>query len=110
MKRSIITFLTIFAFLAAFSQTAVFSQEATDYSFGTVSDMSEDTIVIEEVSYDGDTGEETTTTVEFDIAPDVELEGIESLTDLKPGVEVEIEYIEQEGKKKAVYIYSVVTE
>ena len=110
MRRSIIAFLTIFAFLAAFPQTAVFSQEETDYVFGTVTEISGDTIIIEETSYDDDTGEETTETVEYIIAPDVALDGIGSLTDLKPGAEVDIEYVEEEGKKKAVYIYSIIAE
>ena len=110
MKRPIVVLLTILAFLAGFSQTASFSQEETSYSYGEVSSVSGDTIVIEEVSFDPESGEGITETIEFDIAPDVELDGIESVMDIEPGDEVEIEYIEQEGKKKALYIYYIITE
>jgi hypothetical protein len=111
MKRSFIALLAILAFLAVSPRAVLFSQEEiTNYSYGEVVSISGDTIVIEEISFDEETGEETTETIEFDIAPNIELEGLETLTDIGPGAELEIEYVEQEGKKVAIYVYYVLTE
>jgi hypothetical protein len=98
--------LFLAAVLIAAPQSSLFSQdEEISYVYGEVISVSDETIVIEEVLYDEETGEELAERIEIDIIPDVELENINSVSKLKPGDIVEVTYMESEGRKQADYIY-----
>jgi hypothetical protein len=74
--------------------------EETEYSYGIVSSVSANQIVVKEINYDTD--EETDVT--YSIDPAVKLEGVESLTDIAAGDMVDIDYVVKDDKKIAKII------
>lgn len=80
------------------------------YAYGVVTEIGENSITVEEVSYDAATGEEVTKKETYEIAPEAELENITSVKDIKASDEVDIEYTEKDGKKVASYVYRYVAE
>ena len=87
---------------AAFSQE---NEEEVMYSYGVVKTATGEQITIEEVTYDENTDEETVEEVVYYVSPAVELENVKAVTDIKEADEIDIEYIEKDGKKQASYIY-----
>ena len=76
------------------------AEEELDYSWGIVSTISSNQIVITEYDYDSD--EEVNVTYTLD--PKVDLKNVESLEDIKEGDSVEIDYAIKDGQKVAKII------
>ncbi|PIU42466.1 MAG: hypothetical protein COS99_00005 [Candidatus Omnitrophica bacterium CG07_land_8_20_14_0_80_42_15] len=76
---------------------SIAQEEGTEYSYGTVSKMAADQIVVSEYDYDKDAEVEVT----YLIDPKVELENVTAVGDIAVGDAVEIEYVAQDGKKTA---------
>lgn len=94
--------LTVLAFQApAFCQ----EEQKTSYGYGVVTSVGENTITVNEVFYDEETDSETAEDVFYEITPQVKLDNAASVKDIKPGSEIDIEYIETDGKKTIQYIY-----
>ena len=89
------------------SPCEIFAQEEDiEYVYGTVITVNEakNEIVVSEQDWES----ETEVTVTYSIAPTAELEGVESITEIKPDMSVEIEFItDKSGKKvaKSVGVY-----
>ncbi|MBL7132091.1 MAG: hypothetical protein ISS45_11950 [Candidatus Omnitrophica bacterium] len=75
-------------------------EEETEYSWGAVSSVSSNQVVITEYDYDSDEGVEVTYTVD----PNAELKNVDSLKDIAAGDNVDIEYVVRNGKKVAKII------
>ncbi len=75
-------------------------EEETEYSWGAVSSVSSNQVVITEYDYDSDEGLEVTYTVD----PNAELKNVDSLKDIAVGDNVDIEYVVRNGKKVAKII------
>ena len=91
-----ITILTLGLFLSALSgscfaqgENEPLQQDELSYSWGTISSLSSDTIVLTE--YDYETEEEAD--VAYEIGANVEVNNIDSINNLKIGDEVEIAYV-----------------
>ena len=70
-----------------------------------VANVSGESITINEVTYNEETGEEAYEEVTYTIMQDAELENVLSIEALEEGKEVDIEYVEKDGKKVINYIY-----
>lgn len=81
------------------------AEDEKSFAYGVVVSTGDNTITIGEYTYDVDTEEEKTQEVTYQVVPNVELENVTVLKDIKTGGEVDIEYIEKDGKKEATYIY-----
>lgn len=75
-------------------------EEELDYSWGKVSSVSSNQLVVTEYDYDSDEEVDVTYTVD----PKAELKNVESLKDIKVGDSVDIEYVVIGGKKVAKII------
>ena len=75
-------------------------EEKLDYSWGIVSSISSNQVVV--IEYDYDTQEDINVTYTLD--PKVELKNVESLKDIKEGDNVVIDYAIKDGKKLAKII------
>jgi len=71
--------------------------EETEYSYGTVSSISANQIVVKEYDYDSDTESDVT----YEIDPAVTLEGVASVSEIAAGDTVDVEYIVKDNKKVA---------
>ncbi|MDD5633843.1 MAG: DUF5666 domain-containing protein [Candidatus Omnitrophica bacterium] len=71
------------------------------YAYGKVTEVAPNSITISE--YDFDTEQETKTV--YTVDEKTELENITAVANLKAGDEIDIEYLEENGTKKATYIY-----
>jgi len=80
-------------------------EDEKSFSYGVVVSTGDNTVTIGEYTYDVDTEEEKTQEVTYQVSPNVELENVTALKDIKAGGEVDIEYVEKGGKKEATYIY-----
>jgi hypothetical protein len=74
--------------------------EDTDYTYGIVSSVGTDQIVIKEYDYDKDVEVETT----YLVATDTKIENAASLKEIAKGDSVEIDYIAKDDKKMAKII------
>lgn len=92
--------------LIAVSPYAAFAQgeEGLDYGYGTVVsvDASGNRIVVNEYDWESD----TETNVTYSLDPDVEIENVDSISEIQPGSEVDIDY-KMEGSKRIAKIISV---
>lgn len=77
--------------------------EELEYSWGKVSSVSSEQIVVTEYDYDADKEVDVTYTLD----PEVELKNVESLEDIKVGDSVEIDYVVKDGKRVAKIITTV---
>jgi len=102
MGRYLIVSLLVLFSLISFVPTIVQAQEEeeTEYSWGTVTSVSSNQIVITEYDYNSD--EESD--VAYTLAPYVKLDNVNSLKDIAIGDEVWVDYVVTEGKKVAVSI------
>ena len=75
-------------------------EEEMEYSWGAVSSVSSNQIVITEYDYDSDEG----TDVTYAVDPNAELKNVDSLKDIAVGDNVDIEYVVRNGKKVAKII------
>lgn len=75
-------------------------EEETEYSWGTVSSISSNQIVVSE--YNSETEENSEVTYTLD--PNTKLENVDSLKDIAAGDNVNIEYVVKNGKKIAKII------
>lgn len=73
----------------------------SQFTYGTVVSCSAQTMKISEYDFETDTSEDVT----YDVAPDVKMENVKSISDIKEGDEVEIEYLMKDGKRTAVSVY-----
>ncbi|MFH1665538.1 MAG: hypothetical protein ABIA77_05280 [Candidatus Omnitrophota bacterium] len=109
MKRAlaVLVVMTVTAALALPGVSFAQEQEAEDmsYAYGTVVSITGSNMTVKEITYDENTGEEGSATKDYEIAPDVEIDNAVSISDVKSGSEVDIEYLEKDGKKTATYIY-----
>jgi hypothetical protein len=72
-----------------------------DYGWGTVTQVTETTIVLNEYDYEQDAYSDVT----YDISQGVKFDNINSAKEIQPGMEVEIGFIVKDEKKVAVTIY-----
>ena len=79
---------------------AVPAEDLTNYSYGTVVRASAQEIVLSEydLATDGDVE------VTYKIDPNVEMENIKAIEEVQPGDNVDLDYVEKDGVKTAVYI------
>lgn len=105
MKKVLVMAISVSMLCAMACGSAVAQEEEGSYAFGEVVQITADSVTVTEVYYDDETGEEVVEQNEYVVLPDAELENIGSLTDLKEGQEIDIEYIEIDGKKQVSYIY-----
>ncbi|KJJ84283.1 secreted protein [Candidatus Omnitrophus magneticus] len=81
------------------------AKEQKNYAYGTVAVISGDSLTLKEVTYDEETWEEKVEEVAYKIAPDVEVDNVESIQKVKAGDKIDVEYIEKNGNKDIKYIY-----
>ena len=106
MKKMPVCMLVIVLVMSIWLSEISFGQEEeTNYGYGKVANVSGSSITISEVIYDEDTDEEIYKEATYTIAPDAELENISSIDVLETGREIDIEYVEKDGKKTITYIY-----
>ena len=74
---------------------AAIPEEETEYTYGTVSSVSADQLVIKEYDYDNDQEVDITYTV----GPDAKIQNAASLKDIVAGDSVEIDYVVKDGKR-----------
>lgn len=75
-------------------------EEELEYSWGIVSSVSSNQIVVTEYDYDSDEEVDATYTVD----PQADIRNVESLKDIKVGDSIEIDYVVSAGKKVAKII------
>lgn len=75
-------------------------EEEMEYSWGAVSSVSSNQIVITEYDYDSEEGADVT----YAVDPNAELKNVDSLKDIAVGDNVDIEYVVRNGKKVAKII------
>lgn len=101
MKGVLVVVLTCCFLMQPYDRAvAVENEDEMDYAWGTVKEVSNDTIVLTEYSYDTDVDID----VAYGVSPDTEIFNVESLDNIKIGDAVEIEYIVASGKKEAMII------
>ena len=107
MKRgSVIVFLAV-CMIVLSSGGMLFAEENESlYTFGTVVGVTENSITIEEVTYDGENDVEIIEETVYELMDDTKVENVESIGEIQQGNEVDLEYVESDGKNKAVYIYA----
>ena len=108
MKKLFTCILAILFVVSIGRSEISFGQEKeTNYGYGKVASVLGESITISEVVYNEDTGEETYVEGTYTITQDTELENISSIDALEVGKEVDIEYVEKDGKKivSSVYVY-----
>ena len=76
------------------------TEQEPDYAFGTVKSMSGDQLVINEFDYDSGAEKEVSYVVDSKTAYD----NVASLKEVAVGDEVDIDYLEKDGKKVAVTV------
>lgn len=121
MKKTVFALLVAVAFSVSLVQFSAFAQEEqavespdlqaapaapealtdSQFTYGTVVLSSPQTIKISEYDFETDTSEDIT----YDVASDMKLENVKSISDIKEGDEVEIEYLMKAGKRTAISIY-----
>lgn len=74
--------------------------EEVEYSWGTVSSLSTNQIVVKEYDYDSDAEIDVTYVVD----PSVKLKNVDLLKNIAVGASVEIDYVTKDGKKVAKVI------
>ncbi|MFH1845997.1 MAG: hypothetical protein ABH869_00350 [Candidatus Omnitrophota bacterium] len=92
-------------------QGVSFSQEETaeedmNATYGTVVEVSGDSVIISEYNYETD----ELVNVTYHVAEDAEMENLESFAELEEGSDVDIEFVELDGKNVIKYIYVYVDE
>jgi len=79
---------------------AAVAEDETDYSFGTVKSVGTDQIVVSEYDYEADKDVDVT----YAVDASAQLENAASLKDIVAGDNVEIDFVNQDGKKVAKLI------
>ena len=100
MKRYlVVTGILVFAFLMCSVSGVSLAQEEEDmeYSWGTVSDVSSNRIVVTQYDYESSQEVDVTYTVD----PNVELKNVDSLKSISIGDNVDINYVIKDGRKIA---------
>ncbi len=106
MKKVFVCVLAaLFAMSTGMSGLSFGQEEEANYGYGEVVSVTGNSITISEVAYDEDTGETAYQETTYTITQDAELENISSIDVLETGKEVDIEYVEKDGKKEITYIY-----
>ncbi len=102
MKRYLAVAALVFliCFLCGVSPAQEEEKEALGYSYGTISNVSSNQIVV--IEYDYDTGEEAAVT--YTVDPDVKLYNADSLKDIASGSSVWVDYVVRKGEKVAMGI------
>jgi len=103
MKRYFITIAGVVAAAVSFSQVwAEVLDSQIEYSYAEVVLVkpAKNELVVKEYDWDTDMEAEVT----YKVAPGTELIGFDTLSSLKPGDELNIEYTAQSGKRTARYI------
>ena len=98
MKRLMIAVAAVM--LAAGHNAFAYDPDALDYSFGTVKAVSSTEITLEEYDFEGDL--EKTVDVTYVINGETETDNFEKIDDLKVDEDVEVYFVEEDGKKIAV--------
>lgn len=101
MKNILVTLLA-FCFIAQpfYGMVLAETEEEMEYSWGVVTDISSNRLVVSE--YDYDTDEESE--VSYTIDPNVELVNVNSLEEIAIGYSVEIEFVIKDNDKIAKII------
>lgn len=99
MKKYLVftTVLMLNFLICSVSGVSLAQEEETEYSWGTVSSVSSNQIVVSEYDYETDENSEVT----YTLAPNTEFENVDSLKDIAVGDNVDIEYVVKNGKKVA---------
>jgi len=109
MKKYVVALVMLFAIafwgvLPGLAQDTMQEEEyegdLTEYSYGTVVRVEAGNLVLSE--YDIETDQDIE--VSYVISDDIELENIDSMSDVKAGDDIDLDYIEKDGVKMAVYI------
>lgn len=98
--------LVLFAMNVSSGERLFGEEEKSNYSYGKIVSVSGNSVTISEAIYNEDTDKETFEEIMYSVAPDAVLENTTSIDSLSPGQEVDIEYVEKEGKKTANYLYA----
>ncbi|MBU1084331.1 MAG: hypothetical protein ABIG55_05400 [Candidatus Omnitrophota bacterium] len=86
--------------------TPVFAQgEGSNEVYGFVTEVTENSITVEVWDYDVETGEENTEVIMYETDPAIEIENAGTLMEIEEGQDVDVQYIEKDGKKVAQYVY-----
>lgn len=111
MKKLFTCVLVILFAVGAGLTAASFAQdELTNYGYGKVVSVTGNSITISEAAYDEDLDEETYQETTYTVTEDADLENISSVGAFEGGEEVDIEYIEKDGKRQINYIYVYTSE
>ena len=94
--------VAVLGFLMCFVSGVSLAQEAedTEDSWGTVSSLSSNQLVVSEYDYDS----EVEVDVTYAVGPEVEVKNVDSLKNITVGDSVDIEYVIKYGKKVAKII------
>jgi hypothetical protein len=106
MLKKILSGVLVASLVCALGQGVLMAQEEKegDFTYGIVKTVSGEAVTIEEYTYDED-GNETVEDVVYFIDTDTEYENVAQIGEIVEGIEVDIEYVEKDGKKVATYIY-----
>ncbi|MFC1624403.1 hypothetical protein ACFL28_03715 [Candidatus Omnitrophota bacterium] len=96
--------LMVISLFLAFSNSSL-AEEEMEYSWGIVSDISFDKLILSEYDYDTDSELE----VSYSIASDIELVNVDSVEEITIGDALEIEYVIA-GNKNMAKVITVETE
>lgn len=77
-----------------------YDPDALDYSFGTIKSVSPTAITLEEYDFEGDL--EKTVQVTYDVNDKTEFDNFQKIDELKVDEDVEVYFVEENGKKVAV--------
>ena len=97
--------VTIFAISVGMAGVSFGQEEETSYGYGKVVSVTGNSITVSEVMYNEDSDEEIAQEVTYTVTQDAKLENVSAIDAIEAGKEVDIEYVEKDGKKEANYIY-----
>lgn len=104
MGKIFLFILSMVLLVSMMSIVDVMAEDEVFFTFGTVKNLSQNTLVIEETVYDEENGTETTKEVIYNITPGTNIENAD-IKNISAGMEIDVEYTENAEGKNAVYIY-----
>lgn len=106
MKKAIVLLMMVFGFMMA--TVPSYSQEEAEevYAFGVVDGVSGTEIIVKEFDYE----QENEVNVTYALTDETDFENIEVATDLVKGEEVELFFVDNNGKKEVVWLLKSVNQ
>ena len=100
MKKFAVAFLALVFAMNLLPHNLFAAEEEEEYSYGTVTSISGDQLVVSEYDFETDKDVDVTYTVDAK----AEFENISKLADVKAGDSIEIDYVVRDSKKVATFV------